>query len=122
MEIAAILAIVAMGCLALAGWCIWLLQRHWPKTDAAVVRELMVMNFSAFRKGREQVPVKDALAQMEVELSDMRDRAANTQAQDDFIRRTNADQAAAKAAGHVPPEEEPEEAETVAEFGTNLQS
>jgi len=113
MEIAFI--VIVAGCLALAGWSVWLLHSHWPKSDAAAVRELLTMNIRSYRMGRDQVPLKDALFQMEAEAAQMKDRIDNSRNQDAFISQQRAERA---AAGHDPP---PDDTETVAVFGNNLE-
>jgi hypothetical protein len=108
MEIA--LVILAVAALALAGWSIWLLQRHWPKPDWLVAKEAMILIFSAYRKGRDAVPVNEALESMAAELAVARQREFMSRQADTFM----ADRV-------VPDREDMEAAETVAEMGNNVQ-
>ncbi|HUT62132.1 MAG TPA: hypothetical protein VNA25_30200 [Phycisphaerae bacterium] len=68
------IALMGLGCLGLCACCVWALHRHWPKTAYEDARDQMVLFFSAYRKGREQVPVQQALAEMERELFETKER------------------------------------------------
>ena len=104
------LVIFAGLCLALAGWCIWLLHKHWPKPDWEAAKEAMVLIFSAYRKGRDSVPVNEALESMAAELAGARQREVMTRQAKMFL------------ADRVKPDREDlDEAETVATLGENVQ-
>lgn len=55
----ALLGIVAIAAMGLAGWVCWLLHRHWPKSDTASAKEIAGMLWSAEQRGRGEAGVGD---------------------------------------------------------------
>lgn len=104
------LTIFALGCLALAGWCVWLLHRHWPKPDWLAAKEAMILIFSAYRKGRDAVPVNEALESMAAELAVAKQREFMSRQAETFL----ADRV-------VPDREDLDKPEPVVELGGNAQ-
>ena len=109
MEIA--LVIFAGMCLALAGWCIWLLHRHWPKPDWVAAKEQMATIFLAYCQGRDKVPIREALQTMARELEVATQREFISRKAETFL----ADRV-------VPDRQDLDESETVATLGENVQS
>ncbi len=109
--LAATTVLIALGALALAGWCVWLLHKHWPRPDWVAAKEQMQMIFSAYTKGREAVPVREALESMAAELAAAKQRAVMTRDAESFI------------AEHAATDKQDMETPVpVGEFGTNLQT
>ena len=68
----AVMGLVTLGALGLAGWCCWLLHRHWPKSDAAFAKEFAAMLWTAEQRGRgADLPT----AAEDLDASAARDRA-----------------------------------------------